>query len=564
MKNLISKMKNCFGNMPVQRKLLVSSVGLTLFPTIVLTVVFYLYAQNIIIQNERMFTENTLTQMTNNLNGQMERVKNVLYEISIDDDIQNTIEKLQKSEYSQDERNYLKKEIIDRIIRYNSQIKEIYEIRLILNDSEEVIVKSDIRRYANEIPLEQIEVQKGANVWGSVLENEVIPVYKMINSLSSMKPIGFLCAYIEKDYFYRILNDCENEGFGRYHLVDDQNRSLEDGQLIAAEKNTEKEYINKLEHGNWSLLCIQNLYQKSTDLILIQRLAVGLFIGLSILLSRISLLLSKTISKPIVELEESMRECSKGNFKVSVTAKYNDEIGKLRRRFNKMTVDTHDLLERIRMEEKLKQEAQVKALQMQINPHFFYNTIDTIHWLAQLHGEEDISNVAQAFGKLMRFSLDKNELIPFEKELDAIGNYMTIQSYRYGESLILDERIEEDVLYEFVPKHLLMPLIENAVEHGFYGKEDKKQIILSGEIKDERIILEVFDNGCGMDNSRIQEVLNEQPTAKGKHMSIGLSNVKKRLQLLYGEKASLQICSKVSEGTTVTITLPVFEDNMED
>ena len=157
----------------------------------------------------------------------------------------------------------------------------------------------------------------------------------------------------------------------------------------------------------------------------------------------------------------------------------------------------------------------------------------------------------------MRFSLEKNEIIPFEKELDAIDNYMKIQFYRFGNQLSLDEKIEEDLYYEYIPKHIILPIVENAIEHGFSGMEDEKKLIIRGKINDDQIIVDVFDNGCGINKEQIEDILYRKNISKEKHMSIGLANVQQRLALLYGEKAGIKINSKKDMGTVVSVFLPM-------
>lgn len=545
---------NRFGNMSIQKKLIAVLIGSVLIPTTVITLLFYVTAENIIKKDERVFIENTLTQVINNLDAKIERLENVIYQISVDEEIQTGLKKMNKNNLSESERIKTIQILKDRVVKLGVQIKEIREVKIETIEKERVVVKSILKDYADSFPYEKIEEKMGGNVWGNVLEGEVVSIYKEINSLENQNPIGVMAIYIDKEYFYDILNGFEMQDLGMCYLLD-KNESEINGTKISEENN--KSYLYPLTNHEWFLLCIQNIDKGNVDLILIRWMAVGVSVILGILVVLISIAISRAISDPIVDLENSMLKFSKGNFDMTISAKYNDEIGNLRKCFNQMMADMGRLMERNMREEKLKQEAQIKMLQMQINPHFFYNTLDTIHWLAQIHRVDEIVEVSQAFGKLMRFSLEKSEIIPFEKELDAIDNYMRIQFYRFGDQLSLEENIEEDLYYEYIPKHIILPIVENAVEHGFSGIEGEKKLMIRGKMKNGRITVDVFDNGCGIDKEEIVMILSGEKNSKEGHMSIGLVNVQQRLQLLYDEKAGIRIRSKKNVGTVVSVTLPL-------
>lgn len=246
----------------------------------------------------------------------------------------------------------------------------------------------------------------------------------------------------------------------------------------------------------------------------------------------------------------------KGDFTVQVSVLYNDEIGILRRNFNRLVNDINHLVSDIYNEKMLKQQAQLRMLQMQINPHFLYNTLDTINWLAQSHGAEDVAEVSRSLGYLMHFSLADQELISLEEEMDAVEHYMLIQRYRHGEQLKVEIEVEEEALYEKVPRHIILPLIENAIEHGLKNKIGEKQIQITGEVQQDVVIMHVSDNGVGMAPEEIERALDGSGQKKKRHMSIGLNNVNRRIVLRYGEAYALQIHSVVGEGTTVEVRIP--------
>lgn len=230
--------------------------------------------------------------------------------------------------------------------------------------------------------------------------------------------------------------------------------------------------------------------------------------------------------------------------------------------------DINHLINDVYNEKMLKQQTQLRMLQMQINPHFLYNTLDTINWLAHSHGAEDVAEVSRSLGYLMRFSLAEKELISLEEELNAVEHYMVIQSYRYGEQLKMYIEIDEEVLYEAVPRHIILPLIENAIEHGLKSKPGQKWIRISGEIKENVIYIKVADNGVGMTREKIGELQGERSSVarqkEAGHMSIGLQNVDQRIRLRYGEAYAIQIESLIGEGTTVILRFPYQEKEIQE
>ena len=349
-----------------------------------------------------------------------------------------------------------------------------------------------------------------------------------------------------------------NTPFNMELLVDPEGNGLV-RRVNAAD--TQKQVCSvALDTVDWTLVSISEDEKYNEQLRNLQKITVGLLMLILAVITILSIWVARGISRPVRELAFAMEQFAKGDFNIHTTEKYNDEVGQLHKSFNKMVIDMKSLVHDVYEEKSLKQQAQIKALQMQINPHFLYNTLDTIHWLANLHQEKDIAEVSRSLGYLMRFSLREEELISFEEELDAVEAYVRIQRYRYGESLKIEIDVEEDVLYEQVPRHIMLPLIENAIEHGLSKKQGDRQIRITGCMMKKGIELKISDNGIGMNEEMVRHIL-EDPTDKtnGKHMSIGVQNVNKRLKLRYGEKYGLKIDSREQEGTCVTIEIPIEE-----
>ncbi|MNI04440.1 Sensor histidine kinase YpdA [compost metagenome] len=251
------------------------------------------------------------------------------------------------------------------------------------------------------------------------------------------------------------------------------------------------------------------------------------------------------------------------------TSRNKDEIGVMGDRFNAMAAKIEELLDTVIEQKLLKQRAEYrtlqfeyKALQSQMNPHFLYNTLEAIHSLAKLKGDDEISELVYLLGSLLRESISKKgDLISLSEELAFVRKYLAIHQVIYGDKIEVCYETDSSLDDIPVPKFILQPLVENAVIHGIESKPGKGYIRISSYTLEEGAILEVEDNGIGMDEDQIRLALHPElernTSASDKHTRVGLVSVGKRLQILYGDKHSLSIKSVQSEGTTIRIMLPI-------
>ena len=211
-----------------------------------------------------------------------------------------------------------------------------------------------------------------------------------------------------------------------------------------------------------------------------------------------------------------------------------------------------------------KRSAQLDSLQQQINPHFLYNTLDTIRGQAQIYNQPDIALMALSLSKIFRYSIgNHNDLVPFYKELEIIDSYMCIQNIRFNNKFSLIPKIDEDVIHEKIPKMLLQPLVENAIHHGLEPCLKKGEIRIHAGKTQKNLILSVVDNGVGIDETRLVEINNALQNSKNPIIkkesghSIGLNNINSRIKLIFGSEAQMVIYSLKDIETTVQITLPL-------
>ena len=282
-------------------------------------------------------------------------------------------------------------------------------------------------------------------------------------------------------------------------------------------------------------------------------------IGFLIIAVLLSFVLSLRISRPIKHLESSMKEVEKGNFDIQVDIQSSNEIGHLSNRFNRMTTEIKELMLQNVMEQELKRKSELQVLQAQINPHFLYNTLDSIIWMAETGKSKEVILMTASLAKLFRLSISKGqEFISIFNEIEHIKNYLTIQKMRYKSKLDFEINVDKSILSYKVIKIILQPLVENAIYHGIRNNAGKGNIQITGIRKGNRILLQVIDNGIGMSPEEIHNMYQKDRTSE-RGSGIGVQNVDQRIKLHFGDPYGLHFESELGKGTTVNIWLPVIE-----
>jgi sensor histidine kinase YesM len=324
-------------------------------------------------------------------------------------------------------------------------------------------------------------------------------------------------------------------------------------------------------HAQWRLLEIiptAELY-RPVDRIRNMVLGVGL---LGILISiPAAFYLSRRIIRPIPELLTGFRKVQDGNFNTSVAENHNIlEFRQLLQGFNRMTRQLDDLLERYRKEQRAKREAEFQALQSQINPHFLYNALDMINWMAAAKGAHDISMMTSKLARLFRISLSKGKaFIKLSDELEHCRLYVQIQQARYRNPFEFAVNVDREYQSFYVPKLILQPFIENAIIHGFSqldrGREHPRIVIKAEAVRAAKLCIIVEDNGAGLPKDWETAYLNHdygKPSADGSS-GYGIKNVAERIQLYFGSGYGVTLSDRETGGVRVTITLPPINSEEE-
>ena len=287
-------------------------------------------------------------------------------------------------------------------------------------------------------------------------------------------------------------------------------------------------------------------------------ISVIAFVAVLLLIVFISHYIPLSISRPITELVEVTQQVSQGNLQVRSHVNTGVEAKQLSESLNTMIDKINALLEQVKKEQIRIRKAEFELLQAQINPHFLYNTLDTIIWLAESDEQKQVVHMVESLSDFFRTSLNQGkDIISIKEEIQHVRSYLEIQQMRYQDILEYEIDVPEEFYQNTIPKITVQPLVENALYHGIKNKRGKGKITVRGYREDSFFILEVRDNGIGMQTERLVQVRNAllyKQLAESK--VYGLYNVNERIRLNCGEEYGLRISSTYQEGTTVKILLP--------
>ena len=267
--------------------------------------------------------------------------------------------------------------------------------------------------------------------------------------------------------------------------------------------------------------------------------------------------MSSSFSKPIGILSTAMKQFRKGDFDTKIDLNREDEFGQLASGFNKMTARLKDTMrERVEAERKVN-EARIELMQAQLNPHFLYNTLDTIKWVAKANQVPEVATLSSSLATILRAGISEKQFCMLEKELELVRNYCDIQRIRFDDCFELEVDVPEDIAKAYVPKLVLQPLVENSIIHGLEGRSDGRIKITAETVTEdngaETLVITVTDNGKGITDEMIKLIETDDPEALKGHL--GLKNVNTIIRLYYGGEYGVS-AKRIETGTEMTVRLP--------
>ncbi|MFC4305372.1 cache domain-containing sensor histidine kinase [Cohnella boryungensis] len=337
--------------------------------------------------------------------------------------------------------------------------------------------------------------------------------------------------------------------------------SSEEG--ISVNKRGEGYYLTRsFDKTGWSIVTFtsrERFYQLVGYVVKYWAIFIALCIGLCMLLF---LPIISSIMRPISQMSKAMKQVSMGNYDIRLTFRSNDELDVLRTGFETMTRDIEQqLMERVE-QEKWKRRMSADLLFAQIHPHFIYNTLNTVVYLARKGNNHAVEDIVESFIGILHDAVrigDRGLYVTVDQEKEIIDHYVRIQKYRYADKfdLVWDVDVNSEALQ--IPRSILQPLVENAIYHGFSEHEAKGQIVMTIAEAEDKLVMTVQDNGIGIEPGTLEAIRDGTLAAterKGGMKNIGLANIRERIAYLYGAAGKLEVESSEGVGTTVRIVLP--------
>lgn len=325
--------------------------------------------------------------------------------------------------------------------------------------------------------------------------------------------------------------------------------STEDAKMIS---------VQTIGNVGWKVVGVSYMDEVMTASGELNRSMSKLLIALGLIVFLLASMVARRISRPIKHLELSMKSVERGDFDKTVSGEGPLEIKHLADRFNIMIGTIKQLMNRIVTEQESKRKYELEALQAQINPHFLYNTLNTVVRMVGMNKNEEVITTITALSKLFRISIGKGKsLITIDDEMEHARNYLVIQQMRFKNKFDYSFDLQQEALAHSTLKLIVQPLIENALVHGIEPSVDKGHIAISAKLEGSEIVIQIKDNGLGMSEERLQKILSGT-VVSSKGSGVGVMNVQERIRLYFGDAYGLHFESEQEVGTTVTIRFPAL------
>jgi two-component system sensor histidine kinase YesM len=417
--------------------------------------------------------------------------------------------------------------------------------------------------------------------------NRVIPYVRRITDVSNNETIGFIVININESFIRSAYLNSFPSSTASLMIVNDNGVILSHterkytGDIASDAYEIDEEYLKEpyFEHSlqgknmliissesekeSWTYYSIVLMSDVNAGSAVIYRITLALVGAVILFIVFLSYFLSKRVTNPLRELSSVMKKAETGNLDVSYSGNNYDEIGKLGDSFNKMTTKLKKSMQETISVQKEKMEAELKGLEFQINPHFLYNTLSSIIWLADEGRNDEVIKVTKSLASFFRISISRGrEMIRVREEVEHVINYMEIQKTRYGDVMFMHD-VDMEIRGFYTLKLLLQPIIENAIYHGIKAIKGRGIIKLRGKREGDDLVFLISDNGNKMNKQRAEELNKALSGIGDTDLGVGLKNVNNRIKLHFGQHYGLKF--GVMDGyTVVEIRIPVIESEEED
>ena len=585
-KNLSARFIGKFSS--IQSVIFATVAVLILSAVVIVTGVSMKFTNTSIFENSSEYTHTIIQQMNQNIDSYIDYMENIAYLISSNEDVQDYL----FDEKIDNEGRYRILNQLQTILDSRSDIRNVGIIskngRMLINDGSKS-VNQDLDLNTQEWYSTALEKPNGPILTSShvqhIISGERPWVITLSRGIRDRSGSGEKEGVFFIDLNYSAISElCDQSTVGTkgyafildakgnivyhpqqqqlYNELQTENISLimdtDEDTVLTGTGNDGKLYsISRSGKTGWTVVdctSVRELLRKSRQAQSVYVLTAIILVIVALLFSRF---MARSITLPIQKLRDSMKKVQEGDFSVSdVVVDSKNEIGSLTKSFDVMTHRIHELMEQNVHEQEEKRKSELKALQSQINPHFLYNTLDSIIWMAEGKKNEEVVLMTASLARLLRQSIsNEDEVVPIANEVEYARGYLTIQKMRYKDKLEFQIEVDSSILYIPLIKLVLQPIIENAIYHGLKYKESKGLLIVKGFMKDGNAVLQVIDDGVGMDEETLAHIYDKHKVNYHSN-GVGVYNVQKRLKLYYGEDYGITYTSELGKGTTATITIP--------
>ena len=539
-KNLSARFIGKFSS--IQSVIFATVAVLVLSAVVIVTGVSMKFTNTSIFENSSEYTHTIIQQMNQNIDSYIDYMENIAYLISSNEDVQDYL----FDEKIDNEGRYRILNQLQTILDSRSDIRNVGIIskngRMLINDGSKS-VNQDLDLNTQEWYATALEKPNGPILTSShvqhIISGERPWVITLSRGIRDRSGSGEKEGVFFIDLNYSAISElCDQSTVGTkgyafildakgnivyhpqqqqlYNELQTENISLimytDEDTVLTGTGNDGKLYsISRSEKTGWTVVDCTNV----KELLSKSRQAQSVYVLTAIILVIVALLFSRfmarSITLPIQKLRDSMKKVQEGDFSVSdVVVDSKNEIGSLTKSFDVMTHRIHELMEQNVHEQEEKRKSELKALQSQINPHFLYNTLDSIIWMAEGKKNEEVVLMTASLARLLRQSIsNEDEVVPIANEVEYARGYLTIQKMRYKDKLEFQIEVDSSILYIPLIKLVLQPIIENAIYHGLKYKESKGLLIVKVFMKDGNAVLQVIDDGAGMDEETLAHIYDK-------------------------------------------------------
>lgn len=558
--------------------------------TLITGIYLYMQASNSAISQAKNVMEQNLMQTKSSILQKQNIIENIAPIITDDKNIKNFFDKEYENDYDQlKDYQFNFAPILENVLAENNTISslKIYMDNAMFAERRNSFFSINKNTSPNlyEDMLKSKPKKDGwTSTHNSYNENigsidQVFSYSSPIVSIKSLRKVGELEIEVKENVLFDMLRDPIISKFGKIVIVDKSNKIVSNNYSELYQKNISvegiKNYsvfkqantvmmvnhvksifisvpINEMDCSIVGIFPISNFngtVKNSVTNITIFLLITAILTGIMIFLT------TKLLLGRIKKLVKAMKQVREGTLDVSVKVDSLDEFGELGVSFNHMTQRIHELVETVYKIQIMEREAELKALEAQINPHFLYNTLATISWVARKNDSSEVIKITNSLAKFYRLVLSKGKtLISVKDEIDIVASYLYIQKTRFEDTINIVYSIDEEIYKYNIIKNILQPIVENAITHGIGNKRGNSTIIIKAGFKEEKIYFRIIDDGVGMSKKTSREVLSgEMERTNGSGYAI--KNIIDRLKAYYGEDQSFEIYSRTGIGTEITITL---------